>query len=285
MRTIKDLDSVAEDYKRSKSSDVKVMAKEILNKHKDVKCINKRYYIAGAIIVTGSLLAFFVSQNMNSVFVEASYEIPTMGNIAHITKVKEYEQTGDGYDIKVDNVHLEGIENSELFAKLNTKYNEDYEEQYMEFLSKIDKGISNIHLSSKYIIKVDNGTTVTIEHCIIETAGSAIRRYEYDTVDIKNEKYITLPSLFKDDSYIEIINNEIKNQMKEEMKNDDSKVYFIDTLDLDKININTQFYISEDSKLIIVFNEYEIAPGYMGKLEFIIPTNLIEDILEDNYIM
>ena len=47
----------------------------------------------------------------------------------------------------------------------------------------------------------------------------------------------------------------------------------------DQITSEQTFYISADSKLVIVFNEYEVAPGSMGIVEFTIPTEIIKEIL------
>jgi len=39
------------------------------------------------------------------------------------------------------------------------------------------------------------------------------------------------------------------------------------------------FYINNNGKLVISFNEYDVAPGYMGTVEFVIPTVAIEELL------
>ena len=40
-----------------------------------------------------------------------------------------------------------------------------------------------------------------------------------------------------------------------------------------------RIYIDEAGQLVIVFDEYEVAPGYMGVPEFIIPTDLLDGLL------
>ncbi|MDF2950278.1 MAG: protein of unknown function DUF3298-containing protein, partial [Sedimentibacter sp.] len=48
---------------------------------------------------------------------------------------------------------------------------------------------------------------------------------------------------------------------------------------------NQSFYINSENKLIISFDKYEVAPGYMGVLEFEIPSDILGDILiSDEYI-
>ncbi len=59
------------------------------------------------------------------------------------------------------------------------------------------------------------------------------------------------------------------------------------TVNEDRFNadINQNFYINKEGKFVISFDEYEVAPGYMGVQEFIIPTEIISNILvSDEYI-
>lgn len=48
------------------------------------------------------------------------------------------------------------------------------------------------------------------------------------------------------------------------------------------INKEQNFYINKDHQLVIAFNEYEVAPGYMGPVEFIVPTKQIQSVLVSN---
>lgn len=71
--------------------------------------------------------------------------------------------------------------------------------------------------------------------------------------------------------------------MRQQMKNDENKIYFIDTdmseNDFKQIKEDQNFYFNNND-LVICFDEYEVAPGYMSKTEFIIPNNIIYDILK-----
>ncbi|MDU5177028.1 RsiV family protein, partial [Clostridium sp.] len=37
-----------------------------------------------------------------------------------------------------------------------------------------------------------------------------------------------------------------------------------------------------EGKLVISFDKYEVAPGYMGVVEFVIPTEILSDSLVSN---
>lgn len=42
--------------------------------------------------------------------------------------------------------------------------------------------------------------------------------------------------------------------------------------------------LNASGKLVIVFDEYEVAPGYMGAVSFEIPTEILKDILKEGYL-
>lgn len=52
----------------------------------------------------------------------------------------------------------------------------------------------------------------------------------------------------------------------------------------ESIKEDTAFYVNENGKPTIVFDEYEAAPGYMGSVEFEIPTEAAEDLVQDGFL-
>ena len=75
--------------------------------------------------------------------------------------------------------------------------------------------------------------------------------------------------------YKKRISDNIKKQMREQMKADENVKYWLDDKDLPEINFkeitdDTAFYINKDGKLVICFNEGDVAPMYMGAVEFVI---------------
>ena len=71
--------------------------------------------------------------------------------------------------------------------------------------------------------------------------------------------------------------------MIENMKKDSNLTYFLEADEneevidsFDKIKENQDFYINNDGNLVICFDQYEVAPGYMGTLEFIISDKIFK---------
>ena len=66
------------------------------------------------------------------------------------------------------------------------------------------------------------------------------------------------------------------------MAEDADKIYWVSEDDFSPfkgISSTQSFYITDTGKLVISFDKYEAAPGYMGVLTFEIPTEVISDLL------
>ena len=90
--------------------------------------------------------------------------------------------------------------------------------------------------------------------------------------------------MFKNDNYIDAISNNIKEQMKNQMKQDENKIYWLDDKEMGDENFksidkNQDFYINKDGELVICFDKYEVSPGYMGLVEFTIPNDIIQPLM------
>ena len=63
--------------------------------------------------------------------------------------------------------------------------------------------------------------------------------------------------------------------MRDQMAADENIIYWVDDPDMGDENFrqiaeNQDFYVNTDGHVVICFNEYEVAPGYMGCVEFVL---------------
>ena len=98
-----------------------------------------------------------------------------------------------------------------------------------------------------------------------------------------------MKNLFADGSnYKTRISDNIKKQMREQMKKNDNLTYFLDDgekeWDFEQIADDANFYINDKGELTFVFDKYKVAPGYMGIVEFSVPTDALSDIVKDGYL-
>ena len=139
---------------------------------------------------------------------------------------------------------------------------------------------SNKYVGVNYDIKSDTEKYLSIEVTKEEIQASSYITKNHYTIDKDKQIVLTLPTLFKNDNYVNVISENIKKQMKVQMKGDSNKSYFLDKEEdaFDKIERDQDFYINKDGKLVISFDKYEVAPGYMGAVEFVIPEDVISGL-------
>ena len=262
---------------------VRTTIKEQEKKMKRKNIINKSVIAAA---VAG--VVFVGSINLSSEISYALSEVPVLGSIVRVLTFKTFELKDNNFDAELKTPAIEGLD-SKLEAMLNEKYLDENQKLYDDFIKEIDElkkaDMEEAHMgiASGYEVKTDTDKLLVIGRYVVNTAGSSSTTIKYDTIDKQNKILITLPSLFKDEAYIDIISENIKAQMKEQMK-DENNVYWLEDEmmgdeNFSKIDKNQSFYITKDNQLVIAFDKYEVAPGYMGNPEFIIPSELLKDAL------
>lgn len=238
--------------------------------------------IAAAIVV----VMFISAVNISPTFAQDISHIPVVGSIVKLVNFKTYTAKKGNMEANINVAKVEGLSNKETENQLNSKFIEEGQKEYSNFLKEMEqlKGDAHKSVETSYEVKTDNDSVYSIVYSKYETAGSSDIQYKAYTIDKRNQAVVTLNSLFKDNSYIDVISNNIKEQMRKEMKADNNKIYFIDNTDdtvdnFDKIKADQTFYINNDGKIVILFNKYEVAAGYMGAPEFVIPTEVVSNIL------
>lgn len=244
-------------------------------------------------------MLFTAGLNVSPAMARTLSEIPVVGSVVKVLTWTEYEVAEDTYDANIKVPSIENLENKKLANTLNEKYRAEGKDLYDNFITEVGdlkaNGGGHLGVDSGYDIKTDNDQILSIGRYIVNTVGSSSTVMHYDTIDKENEILITLPMLFKDDHYIQTISDNIKEQMREQITaSNQEKVYWVKGAGLSDeelmeefktINAEQQFYISDKGKLVISFDKYEVAPGYMGVVEFEIPTDVLKnDLVSMQYI-
>ena len=256
---------------------------KLIKRHQTFKRVSHN-----AILIAASILLLFTSVNISPAAASTLSDIPFLKKIIKVITIVEWKETNEKSQMDLKTPEVSGLENEALSQYLNQKYVQESKELYATFQKETANTQENYSLDSNYVVKTDDNLLLSLGRYTTETKASATETVHYDTIDKQNEVLITLPSLFKDDSYIDTLSTYILNEMEQQI-NAETGSYFIknqnDPDGFEKIDKQQNFYINQQHQLVICFNEYEVAPGYMGTIEFPIPTSLIKDLLvSDLYI-
>lgn len=231
---------------------------------------------------------FFLLPNVSVAYAEAFEEIPIIGRLIKVITVRNYFYSDDYHEMDIDVPKVSG-EDGDAADYINNDVNkltDTLVKQFYKDLDSIgDSGHSSIYVDYETVTNTESWFTLKMR--VHEAAGSSNTYYKYYHIDKKSGKIIKLSDLSEDEGFLETLEKEIRQQMRSQMDNDGSKIYWLDDSIIGKdfvaITPEHNFFWNENGDLVIVFDKYEVAPGAMGTPEFTVDKALISDMLKSEY--
>lgn len=263
-------------------------------KKKNNKIIVFAKTVGGA--AAAALIAITVMANSGANIAHAMANIPVIGAIAEVVTFREYQDTTKNMsaNVKVPEVEVkneDGTVNQDSTDAINKSIQEYTDEIIAQYKADVEatdgEGHQEVDLSYKVITDTDRLYSIRFDKLVVMASGEETVKIYH--IDKQTGKMINLSGIFKEGTnFIDPITANIKEQMKEQMAADENVRYWLDSevpeWDFQSITADSTFYINEDGKLVIVFNEGDVAPMYMGSVEFVIPTEVIQDIVQDGFV-
>ena len=246
--------------------------------------------------VAAALVGLALLSNFNAPAARAMENIPVLGSIVKVVTFRTFESSEKETraDIKIPEVEVRdssGKKNGMATKEMNDavdKYTQKIIEEYKADVKAVN-GEGKEEVTVDYQVVTDNARLYSLKIdtvVALNTSGVMIKIYHMDK---ESGKLIQLKDIFKADAdYLSVLTEEIKRQMRQQMAEDDQKIYFVDNEDMPDVNWkgiteDANFYINKEGKLVFAFDKYEVAPGYMGACEFEIPQKLIKDMVKTEY--
>lgn len=259
-----------------------VVNKAILDKKKKEKSV--LIYVKYAVTtVACTFLTFIFMLNVNSSFATNISEIPIIGDMAKVFTIKEVNEEDKTKLINAKIPALENTGNTELEKRINyeimLKMNEILEEaekraaEYKEAVIATggnEEDYQPIDIQIDYKVGYSTDKVVSFIISKSETLANAYTELYFYNVDIETGKKLNLRDVLGKE-YKQIVDTTIYKEIEERSKNPDNIYFTADEGGFEGIENEYQdFYINSDGKVVIVFEKYKIAPGYMGTQEFVI---------------
>lgn len=257
-----------------------MQAKESKKKAKKMRIFR---YAGSAAAVFAAML---ILPNTSQTVAAAMQQIPVLGEFFKVVTVREYQVDEDRYvaDVKVPEVVLENTggtsdekaqQAKETADAINFDIQKVTDELVNEFkgtMEEFEDGYGEILVDSEVL--TDDERWFSLALTLYQGAGSGYERHRHYTVDKTTGKRAELSDFFGED-YVDIISEQVGDQMRQRMAEDENVVYWIDYEDVPEWNFTSiaedqDFYVNADGKVVICFDEYEVAPGYMGCVEFVV---------------
>lgn len=257
-------------------------------------CDKKKSYIKW-IIVTAAVVTLVVLPNISSSVAYAMGNIPVIGRLFRVVIFRDYQFEDDYHsvDVTVPQITMDTEDNSDGETEKEAKksveeVNKEIRKIADAFVQEFENNMENEayqEISIKSEIIVENNSYFTLKLICYQGGASGYETVYYYTIDSKTGKKMNLEDFFNEGSdYQTVISSNIKQQMKEQMVQNEDVSYWLDDelipeANFDRIKQNQPFYINEDGEIVVCFSECEVAPAYMGSVEFIIPNEVVDDIL------
>ena len=249
----------------------------------------KRHRLRNVLGIAASLaIISAVLPNLNRSTAYALQSLPIAGAYFKLVTVRDYTLAeGDRTaTVKLGEVQLEtekgkSAEQAQKSAEeINATIQRITEEQIAAFREELgSEGFSKLEISTEVVTDNDNWYSVSLTQ-LSQSADSAENRH-YFTIRKRDGKLMTLRDLFAPGSdYRKVVSEEIKRQMREDMAQNPENVYWLDSdsagNEFTEISERQSFYINREGKLVICFDEGDVAPMSMGSLQFVMPEALSE---------
>lgn len=254
-----------------------------------------RFWRNAAMGTAAVFAGVFVTVNVNSDLAYAMEQIPLLGKVIKVITLEHYQVEEKNYSADIKTPKLESDENTPGINEVNEAVQKDrdaliaeYKEIFEVYANNEsmaeDDGLTNHYsVDADYEVVTDNDDYFVLHFSATTVSASAQQIDRYYTIDRKTSEMVELKDLFRDGSdYVKVISDNIKEQMKEQMAEDENVIYWLDDeieeWNFKEIKEDQNFYINEKGNLVISFDEYEVAPGYMGAVSFEIPREALASI-------
>lgn len=251
---------------------------------KENRMMKKKNVYKGLAAVAAAMAVVVALPNTSSTVANAMQSIPVFGDFVKVVTFRDYQYDSDKKtaDVSVPEVVVDAdanTENAEQMKESTEQINAEIQKISDQWIKEFKKdlakdGYKDMQISSEVIKTTDDYFTLKLT--CTQTEASGYEENHYFTLDRKTGKQLKLADLYSGEAdYKKRISDNIKKQMREQMKADENVSYWLDDKDLPEMNFteiteDTAFYINEDGKLVICFNEGDVAPMYMGAVQFVI---------------
>lgn len=225
---------------------------------------------------SAAVVALAIVTNVSPTIANAMTNLPVIGAIAKVATLRTYEDKTNHFEAKVDIPEVDSA--PEAVNRSIEDYANELIAQYEKDL-RASQGEGNYSLTSTYKVVTDTDKYLCLRIDTTLVMASGTEYTKVFTIDKTTGNIISLSDLFKDKpEMLTAISDNIKEQMKEQMAADSSVTYFIDSdtpkWDFKELKGDESFYFNEKGELVITFDETEVAPAYMGAVEFTIPQSV-----------
>ncbi len=312
------LEPVKKEYERMQMSEEQLngMKQSIAKARKEKRMKKHRNVIKSVAAAAAVIVLFVVLPNTSADVAHAMSTIPVIGKLVDVVTFRDYQYESERHhaDITVPELVANDIgatgetdevygeteavmagEENEVDNQVQENLKKTTEEINAEIQKITDQIVNEFEENKKdeegyqdVLVKTEILNTTeeyfTLKLICYQGAGSGAEWDYFYTIDLNTGERLALADLFTEGAdYITPISENIKEQMRSQMAEDEMVYYWVDEEDVPEWNFKaitdeTSFYVNGDGNIVICFDEGDVAPMYMGCVEFVIPDETVAEI-------
>ena len=226
--------------------------------------------------------------NISVTYAQAVENIPVIGSLVEIFTIRNYFYSDDRHELDVQVPQVSDPDNQSASNLINQNVNELTSAVIQQFYADMeithDKGYGSIYIDYETVTNTDKWFTLKLT--VTELAASSNTYFRFYHIDRTTGTYVTFGDLFDEADY-PALEQLIIRQMRREMDENEDAVYWIDGAEVGEnftaLSSTQNFYFDDAGNLVIVYNKYEVGPGYMGCPEIEIPSQDFQAYLDYSY--
>lgn len=244
------------------------------------------------------VIAVIALPNMSPQIAYAMEKIPVIGQFVKVVTFRDYEYEDEQHraDVEIPELVVETepqeaqsqeAQPEEILENTTDEINAEIQELTNELLNEFtnhmreELGYKELIVKSEVLVTTQEYFTLKLS-CYQGEASGYAWNYFY-TIDLISGERLQLKDIFVEGAdYITPISENIKEQMRNRMAQDENVYYWLDDeiegLNFKAISEETSFYINEKDNVVISFDQGEVAAMYLGVVEFEIPAEVLVDI-------
>ncbi len=290
-----------EEYERPQMSEIQVakLRRTIREAEKMKQQKHKKTGIIRFTVTAAAAASIFIAlPNLSYPIAHAMEQLPLIGPLASAVTFRNYEYETDRHmaDISVPQIELPEVQPEQLPTDNQVQENlerstEEINREIQDITDKLiaefeahmqdEEGYQDVVVKSEVL--ATQADYFTLKLICYQGAGSGYQWNYYYTIDLNTGERLQLKDLFQEGAdYITPISENIKEQMQARMDADENVYYWlndeIEEWNFKAITDETSFYLNEKDNVVIGFNEGDVAPMYMGTVEFEIPAEVLAGI-------
>ena len=232
--------------------------------------------------LSAALIGYLIVLNTVPAFAQSVFAIPLLGDVSRILCVREYQKTSDVDSLSVKVPEVKNTGNPEMEERVNKQieerinktteqlYKDSAQVREMMKKEKVESLTAKTEVTIDYKITCNQKNLLSFQIMTNYQLNTSMQEYQTFNLDLSSGRDITLQNLFGKD-YEDIINTSVRRQIKERTEQNENASYFDGAMGFQGIRKNQPYYIDSKGNVVIIFEKYSIAPGYMGTQEFKIP--------------